>query len=54
MVWDTKSSMLYFRFAVPRELHKKLKIKAVEQDTTMADLLIRLIQEHIDKDNTKQ
>jgi len=53
MVWDTKSSMLYFRFALSRELHKKLKIKAVEQDKSMAELLIELIEEYLTKDTNQ-
>jgi len=53
MTWDSKSTNLYFRFELPRELHKQFKVKAVQLDTTMAELLIKLIQDFLEKDTNQ-
>lgn len=33
---------------LPKELHKKLKLKAIEQDTTMQDMLTSAAEQYID------
>lgn len=37
--------------SVDVELHKQLKIKTVEQSTTITDYVIKAIQEKIERDN---
>ena len=34
---------------LPAELHKKLKIKATENDTTLKEYIIRILSEFVEK-----
>jgi hypothetical protein len=38
---------------LPRELLKRIKISAVRNDTSIQDLIVRLLTEHCDKEDRK-
>ena len=45
MIDGKKNLQIPFRIFIDRELHKKLKVKSVEMDTTMNDIIVNLIQD---------
>jgi hypothetical protein len=45
MIDGMKSTLIPFRVFMDRELHKKLKVKSVEMDTTMSDMVVKIIQD---------
>lgn len=40
--------------AIQLELHKKLRVKAIEDDTTVTDYVIQAITEKLERDKTDQ
>lgn len=39
--------------ALPKELHKELKLKAVEQDTSVTAIIIKAIKEALEREGEK-
>lgn len=48
---DTKSnkSVVAVKFLLSKEIHKKLKIKAIEQDKTIQDMLVNIVSTWVEK-----
>ena len=48
---DTKSNedKVSVKFLLSKEIHKKLKIKAIEQDKTLQDVLVDIVSKWIEK-----
>jgi len=45
-----KKDEIYIRFKIPRELHKRLKMYAVENGTTMKETITSILKEYLQKD----
>ncbi len=48
---DTKSNedKVSVKFLLSKEIHKKLKIKAIEQDKTIQDMLVNIVSTWVEK-----
>jgi hypothetical protein len=43
----TQSELKYVRLQLPRDIHKQFRILAVQQDTDMANLARRIVEEYV-------
>ena len=44
--------MVNLNIAIPEETHKRLKLRALEEDKTLKDLVIQLLEEVVQNEKT--
>jgi hypothetical protein len=49
----TKSELKYVRLQLPRDIHKQFRILAVQQDTDMANLARKIVEEYVARHTLK-